>query len=180
MDFRARTFTIMAGGSKKKKREAEETLATVAGGGDAAKKAKVGKKDKKEKPKPKKVKKEVDSDDEADVSKTEEDLPPEDLPPAELLNAMIDRVEALLPKDDAVKFDSRAKKIDWSKVAFEGMDAGECKKWWHYIQERIRRFRVMAELLPDARAWVSQPWTNNNGISLYYPKARFARLGMNK
>ena len=153
----------MAGGSKKKKREAEEALATVAaagGAGDAAKKAKVGKKDKKEKPKPKKVKKEFDSDDEMDTSKTEEDLPPEDLPPAELLNAMIDRVEALLPKDDAVKFDSRAKKIDWSKVAFEGMDADGCKKWWHYIQERIRRFRIMAEMLPDARTWVSQPWTN--------------------
>ena len=159
--FRTR-IPIMAGGSKKKKREAEETLATVAaaGGGDAAKKAKVGKKDKKEKPKAKKVKKEMDSDDELDTSKTEEDLPPEDLPPAELLNNMIDRVEALLPKDDAVKFDSRAKKIDWSKVAFEGMDAAMCKKWWHYIQERIRRFRIMAEMLPDARTWVSQPWTN--------------------
>ena len=146
----------MAGGSKKKKREAEETLAAVAG--DAAKKAKVGKK--KEKPKSKKVKKEVDSDEEVDTSKTEEDLPPEDLPPAELLNAMIDRVEAMLPKDDAVKFDSRAKKIDWAKVAFEGMDADQCKKWWHYIQERIRRFRIMSEMLPDARTWVSQPWTN--------------------
>ena len=150
----------MAGGSKKKKREAEETLAAVAGG-DAAKKAKVGKKDKKEKPKPKKPKKEeLDSDDdELDDSKTEDLIAP-DLPPAELLNAMIDRVEGQLPKDDVVKFDSRAKKIDWNKVAFEGMDAAECKKWWHYIQERIRRFRIMAEMMADARTWVQQPWTN--------------------
>ena len=25
---------------------------------------------------------------------------------------------------------------------------------------RIRRFRIMAELIPDARTWISQPWTN--------------------
>ena len=98
-----------------------------------------------------------------------------DLPPAEVLNAMIDRMGALLPKNDGIKFDSRAKKIDWTKVAFEGMDAGQCKKWWYHIQERIRRYRIMAELLPDARAWVSQPWTN-----FYKSKEHNRKPGMPK
>ncbi len=50
--------------------------------------------------------------------------------------------------------------MDWNKVAFEELDAANCKKIWMSIQDRIRRFRILSDLLPDARTWVAQPWTN--------------------
>ncbi len=54
----------------------------------------------------------------------------------------------------------RVRKLVWSKIAFDDMSAEDCKKIWLSIQDRIRRFRILADLLPDARIWVAQPWTN--------------------
>ena len=49
----------------------------------------------------------------------------------------------------------REKKIDWKKVSWEGgLNPAECKRYWNYVQDRIRRFRIMAELVPDARHWI--------------------------
>lgn len=54
-------------------------------------------------------------------------------------------------------FYSREKKIDWKKVSWEGgLNPAECKRYWNYIQDRIRRFRIMAELVPDARHWIGK------------------------
>ena len=51
----------------------------------------------------------------------------------------------------------REKKIDWKKVSWEGgLNPAECKRYWNYIQDRIRRFRIMAELVPDARHWIGK------------------------
>ena len=94
------------------------------------------------------------------IEEAEASAAPGSIPSAELLSVMLDRLEALLPKEDAIMYASRVKRVDWTEVAFEGMDASQCKKWWHYIQERIRRYRIMAELVGDARTWVSQPWTS--------------------
>ena len=43
------------------------------------------------------------------------------IPSSELLNAMIDRLEALLPINDTVTFACRAKKIDWSQAMIPSM-----------------------------------------------------------
>ncbi len=159
----------MGSSSKKRKKEKEEETAGTAPAADtaAAKKAKTEKKDKKDKKKKeKKPKREADSDNsDVEMSKNKSGLDEEDeelmdLPPSEILLALVDRIEAQLPKDDVVKFDSRAKKLDWNKVAWEQLDAENCKKIWNYIQDRIRRFRILAEMMPDARTWISQPWTN--------------------
>lgn len=50
--------------------------------------------------------------------------------------------------------------MDWEQIKFKEFSAEECKKYWEYIQARIRRFRILAEMIPDARTWLSQPWTN--------------------
>ena len=92
-----------------------------------------------------------------------DDLPlPEDvtLPPKEDLQILLNRIEMQLPKDDHVKYDSRARKLDWEQIKFKEFSAEDCKKYWEYIQARIRRFRILAEMIPDARTWLSQPWTN--------------------
>ena len=82
------------------------------------------------------------------------------LPPRDILYKLLDKIEAQLPKEDHVKYDSRVKKLDWEKIKFDELSADDCQKYWYYIQERIRRYRILAELIPDARTWISQPWTN--------------------
>ena len=82
------------------------------------------------------------------------------LPPKEVMSKLLDNIEAQLPKEDHVKYDSRAKKLDWDKIKFDDYSGEQCKKLWYYVQDRIRRFRIMHELIPDARTWISQPWTN--------------------
>lgn len=140
-----------------------------------------GKKEPQKKKKGKKVKEEYDdSDIEPPPTKTskksakKEPLPPaaadddqhievldeSQLPPADDMLKILERIEAVLPKDDHVKFDSRAKKLDWEKVSFPGYGSHDCQRVWNFIQERIRRYRIMAEMLPDAREWIKQPWTN--------------------
>ena len=83
-----------------------------------------------------------------------------EMPPKEIMSKLLDNIEAQLPREDHVKYDSRAKKLDWEKIRVDGYNPDQCKKLWYYIQDRIRRFRIMAELIPDARTWISQPWTN--------------------
>lgn len=88
---------------------------------------------------------------------------------------LLNRIELQLPKDDHVKYDSRARKLDWDQIKFKDYSAEDCKKYWEhiqvahntlyglkskYLQARIRRFRILQEMIPDARAWLSQPWTN--------------------
>merc|ERR1739844_486432 len=82
------------------------------------------------------------------------------LPPKDIMSKLLDNIEAQLPREDHVKYDSRAKKLDWEKIKFDNYSADHCKKLWYYVQDRIRRFRIMAELIPDARTWISQPRTN--------------------
>jgi hypothetical protein len=35
-----------------------------------------------------------------------------------------------------------------------------CKNILDFWQARIRRFRILSEMIPDARHWLAQPWTN--------------------
>jgi hypothetical protein len=47
-------------------------------------------------------------------------------------------------------FFCRAKKLDWEKIRFDELSAEDCQKYWYYIQERIRRFRILSELIPGS------------------------------
>jgi upstream-binding transcription factor len=40
--------------------------------------------------------------------------------------------------------------------------AEECKETWLKVQKRIRRFRLLREILNDAKDWVTAPKVNNN------------------
>ena len=102
-----------------------------------------------------------DGDDDSDVDMPMDGIELEfELPPKDVMTKLLDHIEAQLPREDHVKYDSRAKKLDWEKIRFDPYTADHCKKLWYYVQDRIRRFRIMAELIPDARTWISQPWTN--------------------
>lgn len=69
-------------------------------------------------------------------------------------------MEAQIPPKDNLKFDSRAAKLDWTKIAFRDYSAEECMEVWLTISKRIRRYRILSEILQDAREWVTKPWTN--------------------
>lgn len=69
-------------------------------------------------------------------------------------------METQIPPKDNQKFHSRAAKLDWSKIAFGDYDAHECYEVWLAISKRVRRFRILSEILQDAREWVTKPWTN--------------------
>lgn len=69
-------------------------------------------------------------------------------------------MEAQLPAKDNLKFDSRAVKLDWNAIAFADYSASDCHDVWNRISKRIRRFRLLSEMLSDAKDWVTKPWTN--------------------
>lgn len=46
------------------------------------------------------------------------------------------------------------------QISFGVYSAEQCKEMWGKIQKRLRRFRLLREVLEDAKAWVSKPWTN--------------------
>lgn len=68
----------------------------------------------------------------------EDELDLTTLPPKPLLDKLINQIELQLPKEDHVKYDSRAKKLDWNKIAWEEMNAEDCQKNWEIIQVRIK------------------------------------------
>jgi len=87
-----------------------------------------------------------DSDGDVEPTKHEdnlEDLAKANLPPDAIMYRLLDRVEAQLPKDDHVKYDSRVRKLDWNKIAWDELPPAECQRVWGYIQDRIRRYRIM-------------------------------------
>ncbi|KAK6619621.1 hypothetical protein RUM43_012378 [Polyplax serrata] len=73
---------------------------------------------------------------------------------------LIRRMEAQIPPKDNQKFNSRAAKLDWSKIAFGYYSPEECMEVWLTVCKRIRRYRILSEILHDAREWVTKPWTN--------------------
>lgn len=85
------------------------------------------------------------------------DIP--DWPEADLMELM-KHIEKEIPQKDSLRFDSRADKLNWDNVSFASYTAEDCKEMWGKIQKRLRRFRLLREVLEDAKAWVSKPWTN--------------------
>lgn len=81
---------------------------------------------------------------------------------------LINRIEALIPDKDSLAFTTRTEKLDWEEIAFEDYSAEECKNTWLIIQKKQRKFRLMKEVLSDAREWIAKPWSD------------FSRGGKNK
>ncbi|XP_069678107.1 nucleolar transcription factor 1-A-like isoform X2 [Periplaneta americana] len=86
-----------------------------------------------------------------------DDIP--DWPEADLMELMR-RMEKEIPQKDSLRFDSRADKLNWENISFSDYSAEQCREMWGKIQKRLRRFRLLREVLEDAKAWVSKPWTN--------------------
>ena len=84
-------------------------------------------------------------------------LPDPPMPSKEILNLLLDRIKAQLPNNDNLRFDTRVKRLDWSKIEFDELSGEDCQKCWNNIQGKIRHFRIMEELIQDAQNLIMQP-----------------------
>jgi len=48
------------------------------------------------------------------------------------------------------------------QVAFGSKTPEECKERWGYIQDHLRHYRLMKELVEDGLKWTENPWLNFN------------------
>lgn len=82
-----------------------------------------------------------------------------DWPQADLTR-LLQRIQANIPEKDNLAYGTRAEKLPWPEIAFADYSPEECKKTWYHIQKRIRRFRLLNEVVEDAKGWIAKPWTN--------------------
>ena len=75
---------------------------------------------------------------------------------------LFQRIKKALPVDDTMKYRSRINHIDWETISFKEYSAEDCKQRWVYVQEHLRRYRLVHELVEDAITWRMRPWTNFN------------------
>lgn len=78
------------------------------------------------------------------------------------IRLLLDRIEAVLPKNDNLSFQTRTKHIDWSQVAFSDYSAEDCKQTWLQVVKPLRHFRIAMEMVHDARVHLDQPNKKNN------------------
>ncbi|XP_044257723.1 nucleolar transcription factor 1-like [Tribolium madens] len=74
---------------------------------------------------------------------------------------LINRIESNIPEKDALSYRSRVDKLNWNNIAFNNYNPEQCKKTWLQVQKRIRRFRLLRELINDAKEWINTPKTNH-------------------
>lgn len=72
---------------------------------------------------------------------------------AELLN----RMELAIPENDCSSYTKRVEKLDWESIAFENYSAADCKATWTLLLKKIRRFRLLKELITDAKECLLKP-----------------------
>nr|WBR79115.1 nucleolar transcription factor 1 [Gryllodes sigillatus] len=102
-----------------------------------------------------KVKTEEDVQDSKPVAN--DDFP--DWTPNDLLELM-KRMEHAIPASDVLTYQSRLQKLNWETVSFGCRSAQECKDTWMKVQARVRKFRLLRELIEDGKAWAAEPWTH--------------------
>ncbi|GAU98926.1 hypothetical protein RvY_10000 [Ramazzottius varieornatus] len=67
------------------------------------------------------------------------------------IQELLETIEALLPKADALPVDKRTKKIPWHDVEITGRSVEECRSQWSSILSKVRTYRIAAEVIADAR-----------------------------
>ncbi|KRT81653.1 hypothetical protein AMK59_5477 [Oryctes borbonicus] len=83
--------------------------------------------------------------------------------PEKDLSELFKRMESAIPEKDTLAYSTRVEKINWDNIAFKNYTGEECKATWQLVQKRLRRFRLLNELLQDAKEWTRKPWTNFYG-----------------
>ncbi|XP_078461509.1 nucleolar transcription factor 1-B-like isoform X1 [Lampetra fluviatilis] len=74
------------------------------------------------------------------------------------LTTLLDRMHALVPESDTLKFKTTELHFDWEKVKFGPYSGEVCREKWLKLTTEIRKYRTMTELLIDAREFVKNPY----------------------
>ncbi|XP_046673194.1 nucleolar transcription factor 1-A-like [Homalodisca vitripennis] len=73
-------------------------------------------------------------------------------------NELIKRMEEQIPKNDTKSFTKRAELLDWNLVKFGDHSVEECQEKWKIMRSKVRHFRLLSEVLQDAKVWAEKPW----------------------
>ncbi|KAL4119913.1 hypothetical protein QTP88_012668 [Uroleucon formosanum] len=79
------------------------------------------------------------------------DNPPISRWPQDDIQKLLTNMELVLPKNDNQTFRSRFTKLDWEKVQFDNYSKDECQSTWLAIQDQLRTFKTMGDLIHDAK-----------------------------
>ncbi|XP_041361012.1 nucleolar transcription factor 1-A-like [Gigantopelta aegis] len=60
---------------------------------------------------------------------------------------LLDKVRAVLPKHDTVRYALQLNRLDWEAVSFNSYSADLCKQKFSYIMEKIRHNQTLSELV---------------------------------
>ncbi|XP_026480743.1 nucleolar transcription factor 1-like isoform X2 [Ctenocephalides felis] len=85
------------------------------------------------------------------------------------LNELFTQIENVLPKNDNMNFKTRADGLDWEKIAFKMYSAQDCRIMWESISKKLRGFRLLQELLDDAKVWSKTPWRDYHKKNKLHP-----------
>ncbi|XP_075226173.1 nucleolar transcription factor 1-like [Lycorma delicatula] len=78
----------------------------------------------------------------------------------EEMRTLIKNIEAQLPTADSVSYKNRLAKINWEEVKFDPYNAEDCLNKCQDILNKQRTFRLLYEILQDAKEWIKRPWSN--------------------
>lgn len=71
--------------------------------------------------------------------------------PQEDIKKLLSKMELVLPKNDNQIFRSRFSKLDWDKIQFDSYSKDDCQSTWLAIQDQLRTFKTIGDLIHDAR-----------------------------
>ncbi|KAE9530625.1 hypothetical protein AGLY_011087 [Aphis glycines] len=71
--------------------------------------------------------------------------------PQEDIKKLLSKMELVLPKNDNQTFRSRFSKLDWDKIQFDSYSKDDCQSTWLAIQDQLRTFKTIGDLIHDAR-----------------------------
>lgn len=71
--------------------------------------------------------------------------------PQDDIQKLLSKMELALPKTDNLTFRCRFTKLDWEKIQFDSYSKDECQSTWLAIQDQLRTFKTIGDLIHDAR-----------------------------
>ncbi|KAK9888342.1 hypothetical protein WA026_000597 [Henosepilachna vigintioctopunctata] len=73
------------------------------------------------------------------------------------LMELIRRMELLIPPNDSLSYRCRTEKLNWEDITFSHYSVDQCKETWSLLQKKIRRYRLLKEVLTDAKEFILNP-----------------------
>lgn len=86
--------------------------------------------------------------------------------PNEDLMELTVKLENCIPEVDENSYETRLQKINWEDVSFKTHSIKECQEVWNLLLQKVRKFRLLKEILSDVREVLQHP---RNAKTLKHP-----------